>query len=333
MSKSIWYFILRLFEYLPLPPRARALLLRLSGAEVGEGVKICNGVSIRSKDLSEIKLGNGVFIGRNVEIDCKKLHVDSDAQINSQTMIYGNDCQIGRGSFIGSNVFIDATQKVNIEQRVVVANQAHIYTSDTSFAWIREGYPRKELSVTIKEGAWIGPQAVIIPGITIAPKTTVAGLSLIMKSTKPYSINMGIPAHQVGNQKEKITQHKKDYNTFKQLRKNLPGLLGVKTSTATDTDYIIHHQDKTIGVLFWQDEKNSFTAKITKACQQLDGLVIFIDGGMDELAEICQKIKNTLLVDISNQSYQGGELALVELIKARLRWWGIVLNPHKLQSL
>ena len=328
MSKTVWKFVLHFFEFLPLPPQIRANLLRLSGAQVGKDVKICNGVSIRSDDLSEIKIGDGVFIGRNVEINCCKLIMASDVQIGSQTIIYGHECQIGHGSFIGTNVFIDATKQVSIGRRVVIANQSHIYTSDTSFAWIAGGYPRKESPVTIKEGAWIGPQAIITPGMNIAEKTTVAGSSLIMKSTRPYSVNMGVPAHQVGNQKEKIDQHKQHFNTFRELRKSLPELLDERIVPAENTDYTLYSQDKSIGILFWQGKTSGFEKKLDEARRGLDDLIIFTEGNIAELAETCKTASNILLIDIRTQEYIGAELAIMELIKAKLRWWGIILCPY-----
>ncbi len=332
MSKIIWRCLWKIFETLPFLPAARAGLLRLSGANVGKKVQIGNGVTIRSKDLSKITLRQGVSIGRNVEIDCQELVLDSDVAIGSQTIIYGNSCKIGNGSFVGTNVFLDATAGIDIAARVVIANQAHIYTSDTSFAWITGGYPRKELPVTIKEGAWIGPQAIITPGITIAEKTTVAGLSLIMKSTRPYSVNIGVPATQAGNQEEKIAQHKDKFNTFKKLKTNLPDLFKdqINLLPGKNINYICNYNEKSYGLVFFSNrKKETFQKKLPAYASGLDGIIVFIDGNIAELAGAGQTLNelNTLLIDTATQQYFGVDSEFFQLVKSGLRKWGIILAP------
>ncbi|QWD37654.1 CatB-related O-acetyltransferase [Polynucleobacter paneuropaeus] len=55
-------------------------------------------------------------------------------------------------------------------------------------------YPDQKPPATIAHDVWIGQGATILPGVELAIGTVVAGMSVVTKSTKPYSVVAGNPA-------------------------------------------------------------------------------------------------------------------------------------------
>ena len=52
--------------------------------------------------------------------------------------------------------------------------------------------------VIIEDDVWIGANAVLLEGVTVAQGSVIGAGAVVTKSTQPYSISAGIPARQVG---------------------------------------------------------------------------------------------------------------------------------------
>ena len=52
--------------------------------------------------------------------------------------------------------------------------------------------------MTIGSDVWLGANAVVLPGVTIADGTVVSAGAVVTKDTEPYSIVGGIPATKIG---------------------------------------------------------------------------------------------------------------------------------------
>jgi len=53
--------------------------------------------------------------------------------------------------------------------------------------------------VIIEDDVWIGANAVILEGVTVAHGSVIGAGAIVTKSTQPYSISAGVPARQVGS--------------------------------------------------------------------------------------------------------------------------------------
>lgn len=106
---------------------------------------------------------------------------------------FGRHIQLGKNVFINhACTFLDLGGIV-IEDDVLIGPKVSIIT---------ENHPvnpndRKILdlkSVIIKRNAWIGANAIILPGVTIGENSVVAAGSVVTKDVPPNSFVAGIPA-------------------------------------------------------------------------------------------------------------------------------------------
>ncbi len=98
---------------------------------------------------------------------------------------------IGDHSWIGEEVFILSLEQVTIGSNVCISQRAflcagnHDYSSPT-FDYM--GAP-----ITIGDGAWIGAQSFVGPGVTVGVDTVVTAGSVVVKSLPDGQVCSGNP--------------------------------------------------------------------------------------------------------------------------------------------
>jgi acetyltransferase-like isoleucine patch superfamily enzyme len=106
---------------------------------------------------------------------------------------YGAFIEIGKNVFINSGCTFLALGRIVIEDDVLIGPKVSLIT---------EGHPlnpadRKSLftkQVTIKQNAWIGAGATILPGVTVGENSVVAACSLVSRDVPPNTVVAGTPA-------------------------------------------------------------------------------------------------------------------------------------------
>lgn len=94
------------------------------------------------------------------------------------------------GIEIGNNVLLGPN--------VVISSGEHQYKDSRLPVVLQEIVHKK---ITIGNGVWIGANAVIMPGVTVAEGTVVGAGSVVTKSSEPFSIIVGVPAEKIKNRK------------------------------------------------------------------------------------------------------------------------------------
>ena len=153
-KRVLWHFVNTVFfksGYFPIYT-LKVALLRLFGAKLGRSVLIKPFVNIKYPWL--LSIGNNVWIGENVWIDC----------LVPVT--------------IGNNVCLS--------QGAVILTGSHNYKK-ASFDLITG-------SVVLEDGAWIGAAAIVNQGITVGSHAVLTTGSIASKNLEPYSIYQGNPA-------------------------------------------------------------------------------------------------------------------------------------------
>lgn len=106
---------------------------------------------------------------------------------------------IGRRVLINHDVLIEATAPVTIGDDVQIAHEVAIITSHHDR--LPDGTISRQVSprpVTIGPGAWLGARALICPGVTIAPRVTVAaGAVVVGDLTEAGATYGGVPARRL----------------------------------------------------------------------------------------------------------------------------------------
>ena len=104
--------------------------------------------------------------------------------------------KIGQDSKIGFASFLDGRAPLTIGNHVDIASEVMIYNSEHDLA-SPDFSPRLE-PVTIEDYVFIGPRAIILPGVHIGTGAVVAAGAVVTKDVSEYIIVGGVPAKPIG---------------------------------------------------------------------------------------------------------------------------------------
>jgi acetyltransferase-like isoleucine patch superfamily enzyme len=149
---------------------------------IGDNVVIDDQCLLDAKGESNagIRIGSGVFIGRNTILSCKN-----------------GDIEIGDGANIGFNCEVFSASRVRIGRDALVA--AYVYlvggdhdVSDPTAPVIAQS--RRSSGITVEDGAWLGAGAKILDGVTIGDRAIVGAGAVVRDDVPARSTAVGIPA-------------------------------------------------------------------------------------------------------------------------------------------
>lgn len=130
---------------------------------------------------------DGVKIGRN-------------AHIHMGTQFFNpRNVEIGDGTIVGQNAFLDGRDKLKIGKHVDIASDVLIYNSEHDIN--SNDFAPIHAPVEIGDYAFIGPRAIILPGVHIAKGSVVAAGAVVTKDTEEFDIVGGVPAKAIGKRK------------------------------------------------------------------------------------------------------------------------------------
>lgn len=152
--RSIWFLINALFLQNPANPssKIKVVLLRLFGAEVGQGAVIKPGVNVKFPWYLTV----------------------------------GDHC------WIGERAWLDNLVPITIGNHVCISQDAYFCTGNHD--WSDPAMPYKLGEIKVEDGAWVCTRATILPNVTVASHSIVAGGAVLTRSTEPYTVYAGNPA-------------------------------------------------------------------------------------------------------------------------------------------
>ena len=108
---------------------------------------------------------------------------------------------IGKNTKIGRDFQLNAYQSVKIGDEVLIADRVYISDSthnskDLEKSIISQGTSFKA-AVVIENGAWIGINACILPGVNIGENAIIGANSVVVKDVEKNSIVSGVPAKKI----------------------------------------------------------------------------------------------------------------------------------------
>jgi len=113
---------------------------------------------------------------------------------------------VGEGTVIGDHAFIDGRAKVTIGKHVDIASQVLIYNSEHELE--KEDFGVIEEPVEIGDYCFIGPRAIILPGVKIGKGAVVAAGAVVTKDVEPFAMVGGVPAKVIGERKSRNPNYK-----------------------------------------------------------------------------------------------------------------------------
>ena len=109
--------------------------------------------------------------------------------------LHGGAIEIGGGCFINLGAYFDLSGKVTIGNRVHFGHHVTVVTTEHAMGGPeRRCGPITTAPVVIGDGAWIGANALILPGVTIGKGAVVAAGAVVSKSVPDNALAGGVPA-------------------------------------------------------------------------------------------------------------------------------------------
>ena len=142
------------------------------------------------------------FIGRSVGI-----RMWSNSTLHTGVRVYDpRNIKIGDGTIVGRGVFIDGRDKVTIGSHTSIASEVMIYSSEHDLA--ATDFRAVSEPVKIGDYVFIGPRAIILPGVSIADRAVVGAGAVVTKDVMEGEIVGGVPAKLIGERKLKKANYR-----------------------------------------------------------------------------------------------------------------------------
>lgn len=120
------------------------------------------------------------------------------SSIYDSTLVFG-DVRVGRNTWIGPGVVLDGSGGLEIGDYCSISAGVQIYSHDSA-AWAISGgtKPYEKAPTRIGSRCYIGPQTVIVKGVTIGDGCIIGAQSLVLASIPAGSKGFGTPCRVVG---------------------------------------------------------------------------------------------------------------------------------------
>lgn len=113
---------------------------------------------------------------------------------------------IGKDSIIGESTVLDGRNKLIIGSHVDIATEVMIYNSEHDIK--DPNFKAVNSPVVIEDYVFIGPRAIILPGVTIKKGAVVGAGAVVTKDIEEFSIVGGVPAKSIGIREVKDLNYK-----------------------------------------------------------------------------------------------------------------------------
>ncbi len=157
---------------------------------IGDNVVVDDGCCLDAKgvDNEGIRLGSGVFLGRNTILSCKNGNI-----------------VIADGANIGFNTEIFSASTVTIGRKVLIA--AYTYLVGGDHLYDRVDVPvldqgRTAAGIEVGDHVWLGAHVVVTDGATIGRDAIVGAGAVVVGAIPEFAIAVGAPARVVRDRRE-----------------------------------------------------------------------------------------------------------------------------------
>jgi len=113
---------------------------------------------------------------------------------------------IGEDTIIGDHAFLDGRAPLFIGSHTDIASSVMIYNSEHDLE--KEDFEARTEPVQIGDYVFIGPRAIILPGVKIGKGAVVAAGAVVTKDVPDFAIVGGVPAKVIGERKNKDLHYK-----------------------------------------------------------------------------------------------------------------------------
>lgn len=130
------------------------------------------------------------------------VQIGSRSIINMGARIYNpTNITIGEDCVIGEKIVMDGREKLTIGNHVDIASEVLIYNSEHNIN--DESFAAISAPVSIEDYVFIGPRAIILPGVTVKKGAVIGAGAVVTKDVESFTIVGGVPAKIIGERKIK----------------------------------------------------------------------------------------------------------------------------------
>lgn len=185
--------LLGLSMYIPSSTFKKAVL-KLLGAHIGKNVYFGPGSLVLSNDYNNVYLGDNVFVAPGALINVNKVTIGDNSHLGYQCLLVGESLKIGSRCNISNRTFIECSYSpIVIEDDVTFGASAMVSTHDGSYRQVH-GLQMKADPIYIRSKAFVGNNAIILPGVEIGEKVIVGAGAVVTKNVPQNSVIGGVPA-------------------------------------------------------------------------------------------------------------------------------------------
>jgi acetyltransferase-like isoleucine patch superfamily enzyme len=132
-----------------------------------------------------IRIGSGVFIGRNTILSCKN-----------------GDIDLADGVNIGFNCELFSASRVVVGKDVLIAAYSYVIGGGHDFSKPSAAVlaqSRTSAGVSIGDGAWLGAAVKVLDGVAIGAYAVIGAGAVVREDIAPHAIAVGVPARVVSS--------------------------------------------------------------------------------------------------------------------------------------
>jgi acetyltransferase-like isoleucine patch superfamily enzyme len=159
-------------------------------------------------------LGHDVMVHERVTlVGIENISIGSHVRIDPDVILLATGpLTIGCYTHIAAGVFIAARAGFEMKDFANIAHGARIYTTNDDYSGehlMGPTIPVELLGVSAKpvlmqEHATVGAGAIVLPGVTLAEGSVLGALSLIARSTEPWTMYGGVPAKPIKKRRRDV---------------------------------------------------------------------------------------------------------------------------------
>lgn len=138
--------------------------------------------------LAGVKIGSGTTIHMGARF------------FEPRGVIIGEDSKIGQGAFLDGRANLVIGNHVDLASQVLIYNSEHDLNS--------EEFKAIDGEVEIGDYVFVGPRAIILPGVKIGKGAVVAAGAVVTKDVENFKIVGGVPAVVIGERKNKMLSYR-----------------------------------------------------------------------------------------------------------------------------
>tara|TARA_B100000161_G_C33553185_1_gene416417 strand:- start:401 stop:964 length:564 start_codon:yes stop_codon:yes gene_type:complete len=161
------------------------------------------------------KLGKNVLLSTKASIyNYELIEINDNSRIDDFCSVSGN-VSIGKYVHLAPYTLIAGGEPgVFIENHVTCAYGVKVFSQSDDYSGeslTNSLLPKKyknelKKKIILKKHTIIGAGAIIMPGATLEEGTAIGASSLVLRSTKPWSINYGIPSKHISSRSREMTK-------------------------------------------------------------------------------------------------------------------------------